>query len=137
MDKEEIRKELRNQLSGLKRNIFENCYELPADKGKAVRITLIERPEEQKPKKDSENSIGPCKMITSSQLGLYSEDMVLVNTEFIESYALYLGIGLDPDVPSDKQPKHWFLMENAGKPSYFGSMTNNTDLIKAGISLII
>ena len=136
MDNGEIKKELRNQLSGLKKNIFENCYELPTGKGASVKINLIERPEKQKPKKSS-SSIGPCKSITSSQLGLYSEDLVFVNTEFIESHALYLGIGLDPDIPSDKQPKHWFLMENANKPSYFGVMTTSDDLIKAGISLVM
>ncbi len=123
----EIRQGIVNMLGIVMRPLNEYSGSFPISDTCSVKIHL------PKPQKRGEK---PHIDARHSPIGLFG-DLFQVNTQMIsETFALYLGIGLNPRDPNDKQYKHWFLLEGDDKAIYFGNATTLEELAKNGVSKV-
>lgn len=80
------------------------------------------------------------KMKEESALGLNFGDLVMLNNSFYErTLAIYLGYWSEPITPNNKLPQHWFLAQNEVRPHYYGDggLMTREDLVKYGIRRIL
>lgn len=123
----EIRKKLMNQVGIIMKPLSEYAGNFPISDSASVKIHL------SKPKQRIEKSHIDARL---SSIGLFG-NLFQVNTQMIsETFAVYLGIGLNPRDPNDQQYKHWFLLEGDDKVIYFGNSITQEELMANGVSKV-
>ncbi len=123
----EISKRLMNTVGVIMRPLSEYAGNFPISDHCSIKIYL------PRPKKRSEK---PHIDARQSPIGLFG-DLFQINTQMIsETFALYIGIGLNPRDPNDKQYKHWFLLEGDDKVIYFGNAITPEELAENGVSKV-
>lgn len=124
----EIKQKIMNMVGIIMRPLNEYSGNFPISDHCSVKIYL------PKPKKRSEK---PHIDARQSPIGLFG-DLFQINTQIInETFAVYLGMGLNPRDPNDKQYKHWFLLEEDDKVIYFGNAVTPAELENNGVSKVM
>lgn len=103
-----------------------NEYSIPIFGAKKVIVTVF-RP---KPKfKKGQNKV--------SKIGLNFGDLVKLDTaQNSDTFAVYVGEGLDPNNPNDYEKKQWFLAEGESNIHYYGNLLTAKDMAPLGIKKV-
>lgn len=103
-----------------------NEYSIPIFGGEKVIVTIF--------RSKSKSKKGQNK---ASKIGLNFGDLVKLDTaQNSDTFAIYVGEGLDPNNPNDHEKKQWFLAEGEPNIHYYGNLLTAKDMTPLGIKKI-